>query len=234
MKINCVIVDDESENLKYLQQIIEDIDNVEVIKSFTDGESFVEEAKTIKFDICVLDNRLPNMSGLECAKQLRGKKIIFMSAHEVSAHDAFDVKAIDVLKKPVIKDRLENAIRKARNIILNEKGLVFIKTNSHGRMRFKLEDIIYITTDKDNSKYKTIICTDGDEVKTQKCTLEDLMDRLPSDRFCIVNKFEILNTIYFKSFVDQDTISVHKAKKKLIIGEKFLDGLKKTLGDETE
>ncbi|MBI3234875.1 MAG: response regulator, partial [Bacteroidetes bacterium] len=122
MKINCVIIDDEAENLKYLQQIIEDIDNVEVIKSYTSGESFLEEAPNLKFDICVLDNRLPNITGIECAKKLRGKKIIFVSAHEVSAHDAFDIKAIDVLKKPVIKDRLENAIRKARNLILNEKG----------------------------------------------------------------------------------------------------------------
>lgn len=97
-------MDDEPENLKYLQQIVEDIENVEIVKSYTDGLSFLEGVKTIKFDMCILDNKMPDISGVECAKLLKGKKVIFVSAHDVAAHDAFDVNAIDVeacLKVPL-------------------------------------------------------------------------------------------------------------------------------------
>lgn len=241
MKINCIIVDDEPENLKYLQQIVEDIEDVEIVKSFTDGASFLEGVKTLKFDMCILDNRLPDISGVDCAKVLKGKKVIFVSAHDVAAHDAFEVNAIDVLKKPVSKARLESAVKKCRNIIINEKGYVFFKTSSHGKMRFILNDIIYIKTD-DNSQYKIIVTKDNEEIKTQKITLEDLMLKLPNDKFCIINKKEILNSYYFKSFIEKDRISIkltkeEKSKRSYIeldIGEKYLTQLKALIGDDAD
>jgi DNA-binding LytR/AlgR family response regulator len=241
MRISCVIVDDEPENLKYLQQIVEDIENVEIVKSYTDGLSFLEGVKTIKFDMCILDNKMPDITGVECAKLLKGKKVIFVSAHDVAAHDAFDVNAIDVIKKPVSKSRLEAAIKKCRNIIINEKGFVFFKTSTLGKMRFVLSDIVYIRTDE-NPQYKVIVTKDGEEIKTQKTTLEDMMSKLPQDKFCIINKKEILNTHYFQSFIEKDRISIKlmrevKSKKMAIeldIGDKYLTNLKTLVGDDTE
>lgn len=103
MKINCVIVDDEPENLKYLQQIVEDIDTVEIVKSFTTGMSFLEGLKDLKVDMCILDNKLPDIDGVELAKKLKSIKVIFVSAHEISAYDAFAVNAVDVLRKTSYK-----------------------------------------------------------------------------------------------------------------------------------
>jgi len=249
MKINCIIVDDEPENLKYLQQIIEDIDDVEIVKSFTDGSSFLESIPNIKFDMCILDNRLPDINGVDCAKKLRGKKIIFVSAHDIAAHDAFEVNAIDVLKKPVSKSRLEAAVKKCRNLIINEKGYVFIKTNTHGKMRFKLDDIIYITSDE-NNQYKKIITKEGEQIKTLKTSLEELIIKLPNDKFCIINKREILNTYYFKSFIGKYCVKINissfdnkksnnelKVRDKnrpddLAIGEKYLPDLLKIIGED--
>ena len=236
MKINCVIVDDEPENLKYLQQIVEDIDTVEVVKSFSDGFSFIQGLKDLKVDMCILDNRLPDISGVEIAKKLKNVKIIFVSAHDISAHEAFAVNAVDVLKKPVTKDRLEQAIKKCRDKIINEKGYVFFKT-SEGKSRFKLDDIVYIKSEE-NTAYKFIITKDGEEIKTLKITLEALMEKLPNDRFCFINRATILNTLYFKTFGKEDRVfldfKVNSKQKYLDSGEKYLANLKQIIGYEID
>ena len=237
MKINCVIVDDEPENLKYLQQIVEDIDGVEIVKSFTDGASFIAGIKDLKFEMCIMDNRLPDTTGLDLAKRLKNIKVIFVSAHEVSAYDAFDVQAIDVLKKPVTKERLEQAIRKCRNKIINEKGYVFFKT-AEGRTRFKFEDIIYIQSDEHTAS-KFIITKSDDDIKTLKMSLSDMLLKLPGDAFCQISKSIILNTRYFKTFGKDDLVYIELKDKKgkaksFYVGDTYLPSFKKIIGVEMD
>lgn len=238
MKINCVIVDDEPENLKYLQQIIEDIDAVEIVRSFSDGFSFIEGIKELKFDMCILDNRLPDITGVELAKKLKNIKLIFVSAHDISAYDAFGVNAVDVLKKPVTKERLELAIKKCRDKIINEKGYVFLKT-SEGKTRFKLDDIVFIRSEEDSaSAYKYIMTKDGEETRTMKITLEKVMKKLPNDRFCFVNRSTILNTLYFKTFGKEDQIfldfKIKNKQKCLVSSGNYLNDLKQIIGFEID
>ena len=231
MKINCVIVDDEPENLKYLQQIVEDINDVVIVKSFTDATSFSEGCKDISFDMCILDNYLPDGKGLELARSLTRKKIIFVSAHDISAYEAYDVNAIDVLKKPVSPDKLKNAIKKCRNKIINERGYVFFKT-LEGNMRFKWEDIIYISTRKDTQS-KSIVTKDG-AVTTVKMDFEKMLLKLPNNLFCQASKSHILNTQYFKSLRDRESIilAFKQNNNDTIISTSgvFLENLKKLVG----
>ena len=232
MKINCVIVDDEPENLKYLQQIVEDIDTVEIVKSFTTGMSFLEGVKDLKVDMCILDNKRPDIDGVELAKKLKSIKVIFVSAHEISAYDAFAVNAVDVLRKPVTKDHLERAVRKCRDQIIIEKGYVFFKT-TEGKTRFKLDDIVYIRSEE-NSAYKFIITRDGDEIKTLKTSLAELLEKLPDDRFCYINRATILNSLYFKTFGKEDRVFLDfKIKNRQVSidsGEKYVENLKQLIG----
>ncbi len=205
MKIKCVILDDEAENLKSLQQVIDNIDDVEVVRSFTDATTFTEGIKQISFDMCIMDNHLPDGKGVDLAKSLKGKKIIFVSAHDFSAYDAFDSNAIDVIRKPVTTERLEKAIKKCRDKIINDKGYVFLKT-TEGKTKFSLDDIICIETDEINSEYKWIMCSNGDKTKTNKITFPDLLQKLPAERFFELNKQCIVNIIFIKSFGKDDTV----------------------------
>ena len=231
MKINCVIVDDEPENLKYLQQIVEDINDVVIVKSFTDANSFVNSYKDLAFDMCILDNHLPDGKGLELARRLLHKKVIFVSAHDISAHEAYDVNAIDVLKKPVSPDKLRTAIKKCRDKIINEKGYVFFKT-ADGNMKFKWEDIIYITTTED-SQSKNIVTTDG-VVRTGKIDFTTMLSKLPANLFCQASRSHVLNTQYFKSFRNNESIvlTFKENNKNIIIstGGIFLENVKKLVG----
>ena len=231
MKINCIILDDEPENLKFLQQIVEDIDDVHIVRSFTDAQSFTEQIKKLDFDMCILDNKLPDGSGLELAKKLRKKKIVFVSAHNISAHEAYDIGAIDVLTKPVNPARLREAIKKCRDKIIYEKGYVFFKTIG-GETKFKWEEIIYITTAED-SQCKLIFTNDG-EIRTAKMDFDDILSKLPNSLFCKISKSHLLNTQYFKAFRDRDTIVLnHKINNKNIVletGGKYLGNVRKLVG----
>jgi two-component system, LytTR family, response regulator len=233
MKINCVILDDEPENLKYLQQITEDIKDVVIVKSFSDATSFLKEIVNIQFDMCILDNHLPDGTGIEVAKTLRNKKIIFVSAHDIDAYEAFDLNAIDVIKKPVSKQRLQEAIKKCRNKIINEKGFVFFNTNE-GIRKFKWEEIVYITTE-DRSQSKSIITKD-EKVKTSKLDFDKMLSKLPDNLFCQVHKSFLLNTQYFKSLINNETIVLnHKENnisKKIETGGKYVNQLKRMVGLE--
>ncbi len=233
MKINCVILDDEPENLKYLQQITEDINDVVIVKSFSDATSFLKEIVNIQFDMCILDNHLPDGTGIEVAKTLRNKKIIFVSAHDIDAYEAFDLNAIDVIKKPVSKQRLQEAIKKCRNKIINEKGFVFFNTNE-GIRRFKWEEIVYITTE-DRSQSKLIITKD-DKVKTSKLDFDKMLSKLPDNLFCQVHKSFLLNTQYFKSLINNETIVLNHREEnrsvKIETGGKYVDQLKRMVGLE--
>lgn len=236
MKINCVIVDDIAENLRSLQNIIEEIDGVEVVKSFTDAKSFKEGINSIVFDMCILDNHLPDGTGIELAKKLRGKKVIFVSAHEISAYDAFDLNAVDVLKKPVSPDRLKLAIKKCRDKIMNEKGYVYIQTFELGKTRFKLDDIIYFKTKKDG---KYIVTKQDEKLLTGRKSLEQLMEKLPENRFCIINKGEILNHSYLKAFKEKDLIVIDyldedKNYIELTVGDKFINTLNLKIGNDID
>ena len=233
MKINCVIVDDEPENLKYLQQIVEDINDVVIVKSFTDANSFLSDYKNISFDMCILDNHLPDGKGLELARSLTQKKIIFVSAHDISAYEAYDVNAIDVLKKPVDSYRLKYAIKKCRDKIMNEKGFVLFATE-HGKTRFKLEDIVYIETITDCPN-KKIITKVGDTIKTGKLTFPEILQKLPADIFCQINASTILNTNYFKTLGKENRIKLTfddntKSPSYEYCNDKYLSNFKKLVG----
>lgn len=237
MKIKCIILDDEAENLKALQQVIDDIDDIEVVRSFTDATTFIDGIKTISFDMCILDNHLPDGRGVDLARALKGKKIIFVSAHEVSAYEAFDVNAIDVIKKPVTRDRLERAIKKCRDRIINEQGYVFLKT-SEGKTKFNLDEIVIIGPDVNNSDYKCILSTNGDKTRTNKITFDDLLKKLPEERFFELNKQCIVNISHIKSFGKEDAVIFnHMTKERnkdvllsLVGTDKTIRKIKEALG----
>lgn len=233
MKINCVIVDDEPENLKYLQQVVEDINDVVIVKSFTDANSFINGYKEVAFDMCILDNHLPDGKGLELARKLMHKKVIFVSAHDISAHEAYDVNAIDVLKKPVSPDKLRATIKKCRDKIINEKGCAVFATE-HGKTKFRLDDIVYIETINDTAA-KIITTSNGDRLQTTKYSLTEILQKLPSNVFCQVNSSTVLNTNYFKTLGKENRISLRfdeesKNPKNNYCTDKYLYEFKKTVG----
>ena len=112
-----LVVDDEALALDRLRTLFADIDEVDVVGQATDGDMALEQIEKLQPDLVILDIQMPGRNGLRTAAALEPEKrpeIIFVTAHEHYAPDAFEVDAADYLLKPVRFDRLWQAIQRAK------------------------------------------------------------------------------------------------------------------------
>lgn len=115
-----LIVDDEPLARSRMQRLLNDMDDIEIAGEAKNGKEALLRSSVINPDIVLLDIRMPGMSGLETANHLAHLKyppaIIFTTAFSEHALAAFEANAIDYLLKPIRKERLEEAISKARKV----------------------------------------------------------------------------------------------------------------------
>lgn len=112
MPIRTLIVDDEEPARTRLRQLLAALPAVEVIGEAEDGVQAVERIAALKPDLVLLDIQMPGCSGLEVAGSLARPRpaIIFCTAFDQYAVDAFELHAVDYLLKPVNRARLGAAI----------------------------------------------------------------------------------------------------------------------------
>jgi two-component system LytT family response regulator len=228
-KIRCILVDDELPGLDYLRMLCSQIPIVEVIKCFNSSEALLAEASSLSFDLCLLDIQMPGFNGMQVAHIL-GKPVIFISAHSQFAADAFDIEAIDFLRKPVSKERLEKAINKAYTQFKDKipaKNFYTFNTQK-GKSIIYFDNILFITTAEDEKRDKIAYLSDGALLTLKNITLDNLLRIFPSNQFCQVNKREIVS-IKAIEYINNDEI-VLKVKNEnnlpvqVFLGEAFKQG----------
>jgi len=111
-------LDDELKGLTYLKMLCQQLPDLEVVKVFNSPIKFINEVPKLDFDFCILDIEMPEMNGLQVANLLKGKPLIFATAYKEYAVEAFDLNAVDYIRKPIKIDRLKQAIDKVKFILL--------------------------------------------------------------------------------------------------------------------
>lgn len=117
MMLRVMLVDDEPLAIQRLQSLMRDMPDVEVVGFAHDGEEAAAEIARLAPDLVFLDIRMPKQSGLPLARSLRAvptTEVVFVTAFDHFALEAFDADAVDYLLKPVEVERLETALQKAR------------------------------------------------------------------------------------------------------------------------
>lgn len=113
-----LLVDDEPLALDRLKVGFDAIEDVEVAGTASDGVEAVEKIRALAPDLIILDIQMPGRSGMEIARALRPEEcrpeVIFVTAFDRFATDAFEVEAADYLLKPVAFDRLRLGVERAR------------------------------------------------------------------------------------------------------------------------
>jgi two-component system, LytTR family, response regulator AlgR len=124
-----MIVDDEPLAIERMQVLCAEIDQLAVVGTASDGEAALRLAEKLRPDLLLLDMTMPGMDGLAVARRLGRQAnppaVIFVTAHEDFAVEAFDLEAVDYVLKPVGADRLERAIERAvarREHVRTENG----------------------------------------------------------------------------------------------------------------
>ncbi len=117
MTLRTLLVDDEPLARERLQVFFRDIAGAEVVGTARDGREAAEAIERLKPDLALLDIQMPEQNGLRVAATLPAEdrpEIIFVTAFEQYAPDAFEVEAADYLLKPVRFDRLWQAVERAK------------------------------------------------------------------------------------------------------------------------
>jgi DNA-binding LytR/AlgR family response regulator len=196
-KITCLLLDDELPGLSYLKLLCEQIEGVEVLKAFNSPEDFLQHWEKYNANFCILDIEMPDYNGLEIAKSLKNTPVIFTTAHTQYAIDAFEINAIDFVRKPVSPSRLEQAIEKVRNVVIQNSNTSIEKTislqTSIGIVRIKVSEIMYIQTSNIDPRDKTILLNTGKTLMVKNINFENILNLLPSHLFCRINKREAIN-----------------------------------------
>jgi DNA-binding LytR/AlgR family response regulator len=116
--IRTIIADDEPLALERLGFLLNDIAGVEVVGTASNGNEAAERIEALSPDLVFLDIQMPEQNGLRVAGNLASEEerpeVIFVTAFEQYAADAFEVDAADYLLKPVRFDRLWQAIERAK------------------------------------------------------------------------------------------------------------------------
>jgi len=226
-KLKCLLLDDELPGLTYLKMLCEQIPDLEVVKSFNNPVVFLNEIPDLEFDLCIMDIEMPEMNGLQVANLISGKPVIFTTAYTEHAAEAFDIDAIDYVRKPVKKERLQQAIEKAK-IRLNqhrpEKKFIQINTDK-GKAVIFFEQLAYVKASEIDSRDKVAHLVDGSTIVLKNISFKSLKSMLPTEDFVRINKKEVIALKIVKLFsFDEITTTIPvdgKIPLKLSLGEVY-------------
>lgn len=131
-KIRAIIIEDEELGRDLIKNYLKDNDRIEIVAECENGFEGIKAIQDFKPDLIFLDIQMPKLNGFEMLEILDEKpEIIFTTAYNQYAIQAFELNAIDYLLKPFSKDRLLDALNKAAQRI-----------NSQEKQDDKIENLI--------------------------------------------------------------------------------------------
>jgi DNA-binding LytR/AlgR family response regulator len=120
-RLRILAVDDEQSQLQDLARLLRSFPMVEDVECAADGHDALLKASAQRYDAVFLDVRMPDLDGLELGRVLRRfaapPQLVFVSAYDNAAVDAFELRALDYLRKPVSRKRVQEALERVTSVI---------------------------------------------------------------------------------------------------------------------
>ena len=123
VKLRTIVVDDEPLARRLMKALLEDTPSIELVAECRNGREAIEAVRDLEPDLLILDIQMPGVSGFDVIKELQSDlvpMVIFCTAYQRYALDAFDLHAVDYLLKPVDTKRLERAVARAQERFQDE------------------------------------------------------------------------------------------------------------------
>ena len=172
-----LVVDDEAPARERLEQILEELDGYSCAGLAANGDEALQLVTSERPDIVLLDIRMPGMSGIEVAHHLNALEhapaVVFTTAYDEYAIEAFEARAVGYVLKPVRRNRLEGALRQAARLapaalqeIGGSSGLDNVRQHLCARRQGELrlipiDDIHYLEAEQ---KYVTVHHAGGEDL----------------------------------------------------------------------
>lgn len=236
-----LIVDDEPLARQRLTHLLTDFPLVKNIFSANNGLEAIASSQNNRPDIVLLDIRMPGMDGLEAAqhimKQDNPPAIIFITAYDEYALEAFKVHAVDYLLKPVRAENLLESLTRAARLTSaqmnainpSEKGRKNIAAKISGNIKLvPVENILYFQAEQ---KYVTVKHLQGETIIED--TLKDLQREFAED-FLRIHRNALVAKKFLKGLRKDNSghtfVIIEGEDKQLEISRRHLTPVKKLLG----
>lgn len=230
--MNIAIVDDLTVDSNYLCTLLQDYfqtNNIDFnITTFSDGNDFIASFTPGKYNLVFLDIYMPNMTGMDLAKQFYEKDpnchIIFVTSSSDFAVESYDVNAIYYIIKPISQEKLELALKRCESALLtNNKFIDF--TFEKNPCRVFLKDILYI-----EKQYRKLILHTCTRNYTLTTTWNDFLEgNALDDRFLecfrgiIVNMDHISQALEVDFLLDNNEKVPLRQRSRTLIKKQYMD-----------
>lgn len=191
------IVEDSRLARKELKRMLQQIENLEIIGEAGNADEAVKDIENLAPDLILLDIQMPEKNGFDLLNELdQVPQVIFVTAYDEYAVQAFEVNALDYLTKPVDFDRLKKSVQKAKDRYeeytitrgrLSEDSRVFVKDGE----KYWFVRVGKISLLKADGNYTTIFF--DDESPSINKSLIYMEERLDPKLFFRANRSEIIN-----------------------------------------
>jgi two-component system LytT family response regulator len=250
MTLRVLIVDDEPLARQRLQRILRGEEDIELLAMCADGPAAVAAILEQRPDLVFLDVQMPGMTGFDVLAAVGAKlmpAVIFVTAHDRFALQAFEAEALDYLLKPFGAERVQKALERARDFLaggarrkLENRYAGLLRATSEVRespciLVKKRERVIVLQPGE-------IDCVEayGDYVKLRvgaethllRGTLVDMERRLKPEGFVRIHRSRLVNWRRVREFIvddDHDPVVVLRSGQRLEASPAHLKGLQRRL-----
>ncbi len=214
MKIECIIIDDEKLARDLLLEFLEPFTEIEVVAQCAKGKDAVAKIEELEPKLIFLDVQMPGMDGFDVLEAIKHKPyVIFTTAYDQYAIQAFDKNAIDYLLKPLDEDRFKLAIKRATERIRADKNnveelIMSIKSSAEDETKYSSHLFVQKSEKLFNLEVKQImhleasgdytVLTTNDDQYLSSSGIGKLEDKLNPDQFIRIHRSTIINLNYLK------------------------------------
>ena len=221
MDLKTVVVDDEQLARDELRYLLERLGGVEIVAQAGNGVEALRVIEEYQPDLVMLDVQMPGLTGFEVARRVvqagLESQLVFVTAYDQYAIDAFEVNAVDYLLKPVEAERLATAVERVRKRLAAEKPrketelepLLQMLADRQGRReqlaikveeRFLLvqtDEVVHASVEDDQIR----VVTNSLSGTSNYRTLDELQTRLDPAVFWRVHRSHLVNINKIKEIV---------------------------------
>lgn len=226
--IHCIIVDDEQHAIDILAHYVQQAPQLRLVGSFTNPVEALQAVQDQKIDLIFLDILMPELSGIDFIKSIRGKsKVILTTAYGEYALEGYELHVVDYLLKPIRMPRFLAAVQKVVEMLglqrerhpePVEHDFIFVKTEQKGKLlKIELSEIAFIEGMKNyvaihNSGKKTMVNT----------SMKRMEEQLSNRQFIRVHKSFIVPVAHITG-IEGNSIRLKGVSFPIAIGENYRD-----------
>ncbi len=254
MSFRAIIADDEEELRSYLKSMLSEVwPELAICGEARNGAEAIEMADSMQPHIAFLDIKMPGVTGLDVAKTIaRQCRIVFVTAFDQYAVEAFEKEAVDYLLKPVSRERLNQTVQRlkeqmTRSVdpspqvsemiadvlarIEDKRPPGFLRwIRAQNRESIRLISVADVDYFKAEDKYTIVMTKDGESVIRK--SIKELAQELDPDQFWRIHRGTIVNvskvdTVH-RSFTGRGVVKLLGRPETLLVSRNFLHHFKQT------